>query len=29
MEVCSTIHAIKYIHKYIYKGLDHATMELE
>ncbi len=29
VEVCSTIRAIKYIHKYIYKGSDHATVELE
>ena len=29
VEVCSTIRAIKYIHKYIYKGSDRATVELE
>jgi PIF1-like helicase/Helitron helicase-like domain at N-terminus/Helicase len=29
VEVCSTIRAIKYIHKYIYKGSDRATAELE
>ena len=29
VEVCSTIHAVKYIHKYIYKGSDRATVELE
>lgn len=26
MEVCGTIHAIKYVHKYIYKGTDRASL---
>ena len=29
VEVCTTIRAIKYIYKYIYKGSDRATVELE
>jgi hypothetical protein len=29
VEVCSTIRAVKYIHKYIYKGSDRATAELQ
>jgi hypothetical protein len=29
VEVCSSIKAIKYIHKYIYKGPDRATAEFE
>jgi hypothetical protein len=29
VEVCGTIRAIRYIHKYIYKGSDRATMELD
>ena len=28
VEVCASIKAIKYIHKYIYKGPDHATLEI-
>jgi hypothetical protein len=28
VEVCSTIHAIKYIHKYIYKGTDRAVLSI-
>jgi hypothetical protein len=28
VEVCGTIRAIRYIHKYIYKGSDRATVEL-
>jgi hypothetical protein len=26
IEICGTIHAIKYIHKYIYKGTDRAVL---
>jgi hypothetical protein len=29
VEVCGTIRAIRYIHKYIYKGSDRATVELD
>jgi hypothetical protein len=28
VEVCASVKAIKYIHKYIYKGPDHATLEV-
>jgi len=28
VEICATIHAVKYIHKYIYKGFDKATVEI-
>ncbi|THH13907.1 hypothetical protein EW146_g6363 [Bondarzewia mesenterica] len=28
VEICASIKAIKYIHKYIYKGHDRATLEL-
>ena len=28
VKVCSLVQAIKYIHKYIYKGLDRATIQL-
>ena len=27
LEVCGSIKAVKYIHKYIYKGPDHATIQ--
>ena len=26
VEVCATVKAVKYIHKYIYKGIDRATV---
>ena len=29
LKVCSSIKAVKYIHKYIYKGPDHATIWTE
>lgn len=29
VEVCSSVQAIKYIHKYIYKGSDRATIQLD
>ena len=29
VEVCTTVNAIKYIHKYIYKGSDLATVNIE
>jgi hypothetical protein len=29
VEVCASIHAVKYIHKYIYKGPDQTTVEVE
>jgi hypothetical protein len=29
LEVCGSIKAVKYIHKYIYKGPDHATIQAE
>ena len=29
VEVCSSVQAIKYIHKYIYKGSDCATVALD
>ena len=28
VEVCGTIHAIKYVHKYIYKGTDRAVLSV-
>ncbi len=28
VEVCNNIYAIKYLFKYIYKGHDHATVEI-
>ena len=28
VEVCASIHAVKYIHKYIYKGSDRATLQV-
>ena len=28
MEVCSSIQAIKYIHKYIYKVFNHAIIQV-
>jgi hypothetical protein len=28
VEVCAGVSAIKYIHKYIYKGVDHITLEV-
>ena len=29
VEVCTTVKAIKYIHKYIYKGPDKATLQID
>ena len=29
VEVCSTVQAVKYIHKYIYKGSDRTTLAVE
>ena len=29
IKICPSIKAIKYIHKYIYKGHDCATLEME
>ena len=29
VEICASIQAIKYIHKYIYKGSDHTTVQVE
>ena len=29
VEICGSIRAVKYIHKYIYKGGDQATVHLE
>jgi hypothetical protein len=29
VEVCSTVKAVKYIHKYIFKGEDRATLEVD
>src|SRR5438552_19140463 len=29
IEVCTTVSTIKYIHKYIYKGSDLATVSIE
>ena len=29
LEVCASIKAVKYIHKYIYKGPDHATLQTQ
>ncbi len=29
MEVCVSVKAIKYIHKYIYKGHDRTTLEIQ
>jgi len=26
IDICASIHAVKYIHKYIYKGHNHTTM---
>ena len=28
VEVCASVRAVKYIHKYIYKGNDRTTVEL-
>jgi hypothetical protein len=28
VEICTTVQAIKYIHKYVYKGRDKATLEI-
>ncbi|KAG0574270.1 hypothetical protein KC19_VG249600 [Ceratodon purpureus] len=28
IEVCASVHAVKYIHKYIYKGHDRATLRI-
>jgi hypothetical protein len=28
VEVCITVQAVKYIHKYVYKGRDRATLEI-
>jgi hypothetical protein len=28
VEICSSIEAVKYIHKYIYKGHDRTTLEI-
>ena len=27
IEICTSVHAVKYIHKYIYKGHDRTTMQ--
>ncbi len=29
MEICSSISTIKYLYKYVYKGLDHATVVIK
>lgn len=29
VEVCATVQAIKYIHKYVYKGTDRTTMQVQ
>ena len=29
MEVCASVQVIKYIHKYIYKGTDRMTLQLQ
>lgn len=29
MEVCATVKAVKYIHKYIYKGSDQITVQID
>jgi hypothetical protein len=28
VEICTTVQAIKYIHKYVYKGRDKVTLEI-
>jgi hypothetical protein len=28
VEICTTVQAIKYIHKYVYKGRDKAILEI-
>ena len=28
IEVCASVGAIKYVHKYIYKGVDYITLKL-
>ena len=28
VEVCASVHAVKYIHKYIYKGSDRTTLQV-
>ena len=28
MEICASVYAVKYIHNYIYKGFDKATVEI-
>jgi hypothetical protein len=29
MEICSSISTVKYLYKYVYKGLDHAIAVVE
>ena len=29
LEVCSLIHAVKYLYKYVYKGIDRASLKLK
>src|SRR5579871_1027658 len=29
VEICETVHAVKYIHKYIHKGTDRSTLAVE
>lgn len=29
VEICASVHAVKYITKYIYKGPDRTTMKLD
>jgi hypothetical protein len=29
VEICGSVQAVKYIHKYIYKGTDRATLQME
>lgn len=29
MEICATVKAVKYIHKYIYKGCDQTTLRFD
>lgn len=28
VEVCASVHAVKYIHKYVYKGADRTTLAI-
>ena len=29
LEICNSIQAVKYLYKYVYKGSDHVSMQME